>query len=154
MIYPCVPADLFRWSFGGNRLQIKAETHILVDVQVNLDAIGKIVTVGDIGSKLKAKQDLLSMLIANEQSRLLVWLFPLDHTKKHHFALSSSRAALPDVSTQNGSLFRQLMGADRRDRPLEDSLGGESRNSCSSCQTLPVSTSCERSALAGTQLST
>ncbi|KAH3988341.1 hypothetical protein HBH51_000510 [Parastagonospora nodorum] len=87
-----------QWSFGGNRLQIKAETHILVDVQVNLDAIGKIVTVGDIGSKLKAKQDLLSMLLANEQSRLLVWLFPLDHTKKHNFTLSSSRAALPDAA--------------------------------------------------------
>ncbi|EAT89133.2 hypothetical protein SNOG_03928 [Parastagonospora nodorum SN15] len=98
LIHLYVPANLLRWSFGGNRLQIKAETHILVDVQVNLDAIGKIVTVGDIGSKLKAKQDLLSMLLANEQSRLLVWLFPLDHTKKHNFTLSSSRAALPDAA--------------------------------------------------------
>jgi len=91
-------ADNFRWSFGGNRLQIKAETHILADVQAHLDAIGRTITVGDVGSKLKAKQDLLSMLIANEQSRLLVWLFPLDHAKKHHFTSSHSRAGLPDVS--------------------------------------------------------
>jgi phosphatidylinositol 4-kinase len=88
-----------QWSFGGNRLQIKAETHILADVQAHLDAVGKTFTAGDIGSKHKAKQDLLSMLIANEQSRLLVWLFPLDHAKKHHFALSSGRAGLPDAST-------------------------------------------------------
>jgi phosphatidylinositol 4-kinase len=88
-----------QWSFGGNRLQLKAETHILADVQAHLDAIGKTLTAGDIGSKHRAKQDLLSMLIANEQSRLLVWLFPLDHAKKSHFTLSSSRAGLPDVST-------------------------------------------------------
>jgi len=135
-------------------LQIKAETHILVDVQLNLDAIGKVVTVGDVGSKLKAKQDLLSMLIANEQSRLLVWLFPLDHTKKHHFTLSSSRAALPDVSSQDRHLFSELMVLVRRDCPLEDSLGGEPRNSCSSRQALPISAPCERGPLAGAQLST
>ncbi|KAH7069501.1 hypothetical protein FB567DRAFT_540259 [Paraphoma chrysanthemicola] len=87
-----------QWSFGGNRLQIKAETHVLADVQSNLDAISKAVNAGDIGSKLKAKQDLLSLLIANEQSRLLVWLFPLDHAKKHHFTSSSTRATLPDTA--------------------------------------------------------
>ncbi|KAH8726282.1 hypothetical protein GQ44DRAFT_826007 [Phaeosphaeriaceae sp. PMI808] len=87
-----------QWSFGGNRLQIKAETHILANVQATLDSLGKITVVGDVGLKLKAKQDLLSVLIANEQSRLLVWLFPLDHTKKHHFALSNSRAGLPDAA--------------------------------------------------------
>jgi phosphatidylinositol 4-kinase len=87
-----------RWSFGGNRLQIKAETHVLADVQANLDAMAKTVIAGDIGSKLKAKQDLLSLLISNEQSRLLVWLFPLDHAKKHHFSSGGNRAGLVDVS--------------------------------------------------------
>ena len=84
-----------RWSFGGNRLQIKAETHVLADVQANLDTIGKS---GDVGAKLKAKQELLSILIANEQSRLLVWLFPLDHAKKNHFLSSHSRAGLADTA--------------------------------------------------------
>jgi phosphatidylinositol 4-kinase len=106
-----------QWSFGGNRLQIKAETHILADVQANLDAIGKTATAGDIGSKHKAKQDLLSMLIANEQSRLLVWLFPLDHAKKHHFTLSSSRAGLPDVSITIRIGMLMLISVDCRDGP-------------------------------------
>jgi hypothetical protein len=133
-------------------LQLKAETHILADVQTNLDAIGKSVTVGDIGSKLKAKQDLLSMLIANEQSRLLVWLFPLDHTKKHHFTLSSSRAALPDVSHAIEINLRKLTPSDCRYCSLEDSLGGESSNRRPSCQALSVSAPRDRSSLAGAQL--
>jgi phosphatidylinositol 4-kinase len=85
-----------RWSFGGNRLQIKAETHVLADVQAQLDVIGKLTT-ADIGSKLKAKQDLLSLLIANEQTRLMVWLFPLDYGKKHYFTSGSHKHILPDV---------------------------------------------------------
>jgi hypothetical protein len=86
-----------RWSFGGNRLQIKAETHVLADVQAQLDVIGNISTVVDIGSKLKAKQDLMSLLISNEQTRLMVWLFPLDYGKKHHFTSGRHNNTLPDV---------------------------------------------------------
>jgi phosphatidylinositol 4-kinase len=130
-----------QWSFGGNRLQIKAETHILADVQANLDAIGKTTTAEDIGSKHKAKQDLLSMLIANEQSRLLVWLFPLDHAKKHHFTLSSSRAGLPDVSTTIRIRVLMLTFVDCCNRPSEDSLGGESCDCRTPRQALPVPTS-------------
>jgi phosphatidylinositol 4-kinase len=104
-------------------LQIKAETHILADVQANLDAISKSITAGDVGSKLKAKQDLLSILIANEQSRLLVWLFPLDHTKKNHFALNHSRAGLPDVSICASSVVRKLTMLDCCNRTFEDCVG-------------------------------
>lgn len=88
-----------RWSFGGNRLQIKAETHILADVQSQLEVVGKVTTSADIGTKLKGKQDLLSLLIANEQTRLMVWLFPLDYSKKHHFTSGHNRNTLPDVGT-------------------------------------------------------
>ncbi|KAJ4370467.1 phosphatidylinositol-4- kinase [Neocucurbitaria cava] len=87
-----------QWSFGGNRLQIKAETHILADVQAHLQVIGKATTSADIGSKLKAKHDLLSLLIANEQTRLMVWLFPLDYGKKHHFTSGSHKNTLPDTA--------------------------------------------------------
>lgn len=87
-----------RWSFGGNRLQIKAETHVLADVQAQLELIGKVTSVAEISAKLKAKQDLLSLLIANEQTRLMVWLFPLDN-KKHRFGGGSQSNTLPDVST-------------------------------------------------------
>ncbi|KAF2094163.1 hypothetical protein NA57DRAFT_47196, partial [Rhizodiscina lignyota] len=74
------------WSFGGNRLQIKAETHLLTDVQ---NALKMVQTVGSrpLGSlpSLQQKQELLSMLLADEQTRLMVWLFPLDYHSKHHF---------------------------------------------------------------------
>jgi phosphatidylinositol 4-kinase len=143
-----------QWSFGGNRLQIKAETHILADVQAHLDAIGKTFTAGDIGSKHKAKQDLLSMLIANEQSRLLVWLFPLDHAKKHHFTLSSGRAGLPDVSTTIRMRVLILICVDCCNGPSQDGLGREPCDCRTPRQALPVSTSDHRSPLASTQFPT
>lgn len=122
-------------------MQIKAETHILADVQANLDAMAKTVALGDIGSKLKAKQDLLSLLIANEQSRLLVWLFPLDHAKKNHFMSSASRAGLPDVSTTLRIINCLLTIADCGDSPSEDGLGRESSDRRAPGQAIPVSTS-------------
>jgi phosphatidylinositol 4-kinase len=74
-----------KWSFGGNRLQIKAETHILSDVYSALDRV-KHIGLNQSGTRksLQPKQDLLSLLIANEQTRLTVWLFPLENEKKHH----------------------------------------------------------------------
>jgi len=90
-------AEAPQWSFGGNRLQIKAETHVLADVQTQLEAMGKVASVAEISSKLKAKQDLLSLLIANEQTRLMVWLFPLDN-KKHRFSSASQSNTLADAA--------------------------------------------------------
>ncbi|KAH9860737.1 hypothetical protein J1614_012069 [Plenodomus biglobosus] len=86
-----------QWSFGGNRLQIKAETHVLMDVQAQLEIIGKVAAAADVGAKLKAKQDLLSLLIVNEHTRLMVWLFPLDN-KKHRFSGGSHINVLPDTA--------------------------------------------------------
>ncbi|KAF2810160.1 phosphatidylinositol 4-kinase-like protein STT4 [Mytilinidion resinicola] len=75
-----------KWSFGGNRLQIKAETHVLADVQNLLQAISHIGSKAEGPLKsLQGKQELLSLLVASEQTRLMVWLFPLDYEKKHHF---------------------------------------------------------------------
>lgn len=37
-------------------------------------------------ASLQQKQDLLSELLADEQMRLMVWLFPLDYHSKHLFA--------------------------------------------------------------------
>lgn len=47
---------------------------------------------------LQGKQDLLQMLIADETTRLMVWLFPLDHSKRHLFHSGSVVRATPDVS--------------------------------------------------------
>ncbi|KAJ4344399.1 phosphatidylinositol-4- kinase [Didymosphaeria variabile] len=87
------------WSFGGNRLQIKAETHVLADVQAYLEVVGRTdaITEGSLKS-LKAKQDLLSLLISNEQTRLMVWLFPLDYGKKHHFTSGQHSKTLAEAA--------------------------------------------------------
>lgn len=67
-----------RWSFGGNRLQVKAELKILGDVTNLLQ------TLAAIGSKatrslasLQQKQELLQQLISHEVGRLTVWITPL-----------------------------------------------------------------------------
>lgn len=94
--------DKNRWSFGGNRLQIKAETHVLADIQAYLEVVSKAGDVSEGSLKsLKGKQDLLSLLISNEQTRLMVWLFPLDYGKKHHFTSGQHSKTLADVSRRH-----------------------------------------------------
>lgn len=77
--------DRPRWSFGGNRLQIKAETQALVDIH---NALQNVTGVGlnTNGSRksLHAKQELLLLLIASEHQRLMVWLFPLEQDRRLH----------------------------------------------------------------------
>ena|SRR5438046_563514 len=76
----------YRWSFGGNRLQIKAETHLLADVEVALRHVAHIGAQPTRTLKsLKAKDDLLIALLDNEATRLIVWLFPLDSGGRTHF---------------------------------------------------------------------
>lgn len=67
-----------RWSFGGNKLQIKAEVQLMSDV------ISALQTITSMGTRtvspmqsLQAKQDLLFHLLQNEITRLNVWLSPL-----------------------------------------------------------------------------
>ncbi|KAI9660862.1 MAG: phosphatidylinositol-4- kinase [Trizodia sp. TS-e1964] len=68
-----------RWSFGGNPLQIKVETHLLAEVKRALQSVEHIGLRSTEGFRsLHAKQDLLSLLLENEQARLDVWLLPLD----------------------------------------------------------------------------
>lgn len=80
-----------RWSYGGNRLQLKAEVRLLADVQNALKAISSFFakTAGNIRS-LAIKQDLLQLLIEDEQTRLIVWLYPLDHERRHVFSTGNS----------------------------------------------------------------
>ncbi|KAL8928661.1 MAG: hypothetical protein Q9172_000799 [Xanthocarpia lactea] len=78
-----------RWSFGGNRLQIKAESRLIADVESALRAVAGIGVKGT-GPllPLSRKQELLLLLLENEQMRLVVWLYPLDHEKRHIFSTS------------------------------------------------------------------
>ncbi|KAL8770718.1 MAG: hypothetical protein Q9209_003585 [Squamulea sp. 1 TL-2023] len=78
-----------RWSFGGNRLQIKAESRLIADVELALRAVAGVGTerIGPL-LPLVRKQELLQLLLENEQMRLVVWLYPLDHEKRHIFSAS------------------------------------------------------------------
>lgn len=68
-----------QWSFGGNRLQVKAEVRLLADVLTELHNAAKIGQKPTALSKsLQAKESLLQTLIESEQARLNVWLYPLN----------------------------------------------------------------------------
>ncbi|KAF3391336.1 Phosphatidylinositol 4-kinase STT4 [Penicillium rolfsii] len=74
-----------RWSFGGNRLQIKAEDKVFSDVLSALRNVADIATqVKGSYKSLQSKQELTQILIENERARLRVWLFPLEPERKHH----------------------------------------------------------------------
>ncbi|KAI9759442.1 MAG: phosphatidylinositol-4- kinase [Chaenotheca gracillima] len=88
-----------RWSYGGNRLQIKAETHLLADVIAALQSVASIGSESSqISKATEGKQDLLLMLLENEQTRLIVWLFPMDHDKRQHFASAGAGKTPSDVA--------------------------------------------------------
>jgi len=105
-----------RWSFGGNRLQIKAETRILSDVSVALGAVSSAGNkAGNPLRSLQPKEQLLQALISNEHMRLTVWLHPLEHGG-HHIATGQSLRHYSDVSMLHTSLldvsntrFRRLL---------------------------------------------
>ncbi|KAL9588445.1 MAG: hypothetical protein Q9203_002750 [Teloschistes exilis] len=85
------------WFSHQPRLQVKAETRLLADVETALTAVAGI-GINGIGPllSLSPKQDLLRLLIENEQMRLAVWLFPLDHERRHIF--SSNQTGKPTES--------------------------------------------------------
>lgn len=87
----CLLYTLIRWSFGGNRLQVKAEDQILDDVSRALRRLSTVPyhTRGNF-KPLQVKHDLLQLLIEHERSRLRVWLFPLEGDRKH-FQISGNR---------------------------------------------------------------
>jgi phosphatidylinositol 4-kinase len=68
-----------RWSFGGNRLQLKAEARLLSDVSA---ALRNVTMPGQkpnaLPRTLQSKETLLLVLLESEQTRLLVWLYPLN----------------------------------------------------------------------------
>jgi phosphatidylinositol 4-kinase A len=73
-----------RWSFGSNTLQLKTEIRLLSDVVAALKHVEFIGahSVGNIKS-LKAKEQLLELLLENEQARLSVWVYPLGGSQRN-----------------------------------------------------------------------
>jgi phosphatidylinositol 4-kinase len=106
----------------------------MTDVQLHLEALGKTALVVDSASKqVKAKQELLSLLIASEQTRLSVWLHPLENNKKHYFTSGHGKGGLPDVSSMSHLKMLVLTLIDCRHWSLENGLGRESCDRCASC---------------------
>lgn len=75
-----------RWSFGSNMLQLKTEIRLISDLLAALAGNSSIgaQAAGSIKS-LAAKEQLLSLLLESEQSRLHVWVRPTDPSKSHSF---------------------------------------------------------------------
>lgn len=92
----------YSWSFGGNRLQIKAESRLMEDVGVALRAVSSTghETIGTLRS-LGSKQELLLALLDNEQMRLEVWLYPLGHERRHLFPSLHFRKPNSEVSEKS-----------------------------------------------------
>ena len=73
-----------RWTFGGNRLQAKAEIDLIGEIEKALEEFHSVSSLDvDNLSSLATKQDLLVRLLEDERSRLFVWLFPLGPPLNH-----------------------------------------------------------------------
>ena len=82
-----------RWSFGGNRLQLKAETRLLSDVSVALKNVAMTAQKPtSLTKSLHSKEALLQAFIENELVRLTVWLYPLNEPRDLNNPDSSSKA--------------------------------------------------------------
>ena len=72
----------------------------MADVEAALKAVSSLFakTLGTLQS-LAIKQDLLLLLLEHEQMRLLVWLYPLDHERRHIFSSGHSGKVPSDVGS-------------------------------------------------------
>lgn len=86
-----------RWSFGGNRVQLKAETRLLADVSAALKSVQMIGQKPTPFSKaLQSKESLLQVLMESELIRLNVWLYPLGEPRDLHMPVQTSKTQ-PEV---------------------------------------------------------
>lgn len=84
-----------RWSFGSNILQLKTEIRLISDVIAAIKVVSFIGahTVGNIKS-LQGKEQLLLLLLESEQSRLVVWVNPLNGPASQLPANPTTKAAM------------------------------------------------------------
>ncbi len=82
-------------------MQVKAETQVLRDVEVALQNVSYIASTSTQSRKtLQQRQELLFLLLENERSRLLVWLYPVDHEDRHALSPGPSKT-LSEVCYRN-----------------------------------------------------
>jgi phosphatidylinositol 4-kinase A len=124
-----------RWSFGGNRLQLKAEMRLMADVAASLLNVRHIgfKSAGPLTSLL-AKEELLTVLLENEQTRLAVWLNPLGggtnsvHKDPSDVSLLVLLNPLTGVDITSGHPFKSI----------KDSLGRQPLYSSASDEEIPL----------------
>lgn len=78
MVQTLLPDTKHRWSFGGNRLQIKADLHLLTVIESRIREIPS------------STAKLLSLFVDSEKTRLSIWLEPVTHARRS-FATRHSR---------------------------------------------------------------
>lgn len=78
---------------------------MLADVEAALRAVSVLFakTSGKLQS-LAVKHDLLQLLLDDEQTRLIVWLYPLDHERRRIFSSSHNGRTPSDVSQVHSRL--------------------------------------------------
>lgn len=98
------------WSFGGNRVQVKAEVQLMQDVLAMLQASNQPVLPASTTRKdPQQKHDLLEALLNNEISRLNVWLSPLAHVSHQGHSDEKVAALFRTAWFENPSLAVQLV---------------------------------------------
>nr|POE63302.1 phosphatidylinositol 4-kinase stt4 [Quercus suber] len=88
-----------RWSFGSNRLQVRAEVKILSDVINNLvstDTSTLRNTRPQIA--LLPKQELLVHLLRQESERLAVWITPLGNESRNTGSVAHTSSGVTDIA--------------------------------------------------------
>jgi phosphatidylinositol 4-kinase len=87
-----------KFSFGSNKLQMKAEKKLLGEVTTSLSGVGHIPDKSSPSARsLQQREALLLQLIKHEIGRLTVWMGPLDADLKaapNHTEISSQEASL------------------------------------------------------------
>lgn len=83
-------------------MQLKAEVRLLADVEATLRMVSSVYArANGTMQSLASKQELLSLLLENEQTRLVVWLYPLDPERRHFFSSSSGKSPSDVSSLEN-----------------------------------------------------
>ncbi|PNS17735.1 hypothetical protein CAC42_3130 [Sphaceloma murrayae] len=122
-----IPAP--RWSFGGNKLQVKAEIKLLADALAAIDSMAGLASGSHGGRKsLRDRHELLVTLLRSEIYRLGVWLTPLDSGRTNVLHLDKGAKAnevlvsslLPVAWAEDASLAIQLAMRFHSDRLQND----------------------------------
>ncbi|KAI1414806.1 hypothetical protein F5Y13DRAFT_197338 [Hypoxylon sp. FL1857] len=84
-----------KWSFGSNLLQLKTEVRLISDVMTALKAVSYIAAQAAGNFKVLAqKETLLQTLLESEQTRLNVWVHPLNDGHQRHLMPHHNKTTL------------------------------------------------------------